>query len=47
LTTYLEVSSAQGTALAYERSLVQLTGQRLAAEVNLIKALGGGWQAGK
>ena len=47
LTTYLEVASAQGTALAYERSLVQLTGQRLAAEVNLIKALGGGWQAGK
>jgi outer membrane protein, multidrug efflux system len=43
--TYLEVASAQNTALASERSFVQLEGQRLNAEVGLIKAVGGGWEA--
>jgi multidrug efflux system outer membrane protein len=44
LDTYLDVATAQSTALANERTVVQLAGQRLVAEVALIKALGGGWQ---
>jgi len=43
LVTYLEVATAQSAALATEQAVVQLQGQRLAAEVGLIKALGGGW----
>ena len=42
--TYLEVATAQNAALANERSFVQLEGQRLNAEVELIKAVGGNWQ---
>jgi multidrug efflux system outer membrane protein len=45
LITYLEVATAQSAALEYERTVVQLRGQRLVAEVSLIKALGGGWQS--
>ncbi|HZR20032.1 MAG TPA: efflux transporter outer membrane subunit [Verrucomicrobiae bacterium] len=45
LVTYLEVATAQGSALALERTLVQLQGQKLVATVGLIKAIGGGWQA--
>ena len=45
--TYLEVATAQDTALASERSFVQLEGQRLDAEVGLIKAVGGGWEKGR
>jgi multidrug efflux system outer membrane protein len=45
--TYLEVATAQSVELNNERSFVQLEGQRLAAEIGLIKAVGGGWQAGK
>jgi NodT family efflux transporter outer membrane factor (OMF) lipoprotein len=43
LATYLEVTSAQSIALANERTAVQLLKQRTTASVQLIKALGGGW----
>jgi NodT family efflux transporter outer membrane factor (OMF) lipoprotein len=43
LVTYLEVATAQAAALNHERTVVQLEGSRLAATVNLVKALGGGW----
>ena len=42
--TYLEVATAQSAELQNERSFVQLEGQQLAAQVGLIKALGGGWE---
>ncbi|MGD0613974.1 MAG: efflux transporter outer membrane subunit [Verrucomicrobiota bacterium] len=45
LVTYLEVATAQSAALANERSVVQLQGQRFVAQVALIKALGGGWES--
>jgi len=41
--TYLEVATAQSVALSNERSFIQLEGERLNAEVGLIKALGGDW----
>jgi NodT family efflux transporter outer membrane factor (OMF) lipoprotein len=44
MTTYLQVVSAQTTALLNERALIHLEGLRFSAAVNLIKALGGGWQ---
>jgi multidrug efflux system outer membrane protein len=44
LDTYLDVATAQSVTLSNERTVVQLAGQRLVAEVALIKALGGGWQ---
>jgi multidrug efflux system outer membrane protein len=43
--TYLEVAIAQSAALAHEETVVQLSEQRLAASVSLIKALGAGWAA--
>ncbi len=43
--TYLEVAIAQSSELAHRQTVVQLSGQRLAAGVSLIKALGGGWTA--
>ena len=43
--TYLEVAIAQSSALAHEETVVQLSAQRLAASVSLIKALGAGWAA--
>jgi outer membrane protein TolC len=43
--TYLEVVIAQSSELAHEQTVVQLDGQRLAAVVSLIKALGAGWDA--
>jgi multidrug efflux system outer membrane protein len=43
--TYLEVATAQSAALENERLFVQLEGQRLNAEVGLIKAVGGGWES--
>jgi NodT family efflux transporter outer membrane factor (OMF) lipoprotein len=45
VTTYLEVITAQATALADERTAVQISGRRMVASVLLIKALGGGWDA--
>ena len=44
LTTYLDVATAQTTALQQESSAVELKGARLIAAVNLIKALGCNWQ---
>jgi NodT family efflux transporter outer membrane factor (OMF) lipoprotein len=44
LVTYLDVATAQADALNHERTVVQLAGARLTATVNLVKALGGGWQ---
>jgi NodT family efflux transporter outer membrane factor (OMF) lipoprotein len=45
VTTYLEVITAQTTALANERSAVQISGRRMIDSVLLIKALGGSWDA--
>jgi len=46
LVTYLEVATAQNLALSAERASARLRGQQLVAVVSLIKALGGGWNAG-
>ena len=43
--TYLQVVSTQTAALTNESNAIQVRGQSLIAAVNLIKALGGGWQA--
>lgn len=40
---YLDVISANRTALDMDRSAVRVAGQRMVASVSLIKALGGGW----
>jgi NodT family efflux transporter outer membrane factor (OMF) lipoprotein len=45
ITSYLEVVTAQSTALANERLAVEIATRRMTASVNLVKALGGGWQA--
>ncbi len=45
ITTYLEVVTAQQVALANERAAVDVLTRRMTASVNLVKALGGGWQA--
>ncbi|HVY05253.1 MAG TPA: efflux transporter outer membrane subunit [Burkholderiales bacterium] len=45
LVSYLNVVTVQATALANERSAVDIQNRRLAASVLLIKALGGGWDA--
>ena len=47
LVTYLDVATAQTTALTEERNAVELQGTRLIASVNLIKALGSGWSSGR
>jgi NodT family efflux transporter outer membrane factor (OMF) lipoprotein len=44
--SYLNVITAQTTALANERTAVNVLGRRLTASVGLIHALGGGWTAG-
>lgn len=43
--SYLDVTSAQSSAYAAQRSALALRGARLADTVALIKALGGGWDA--
>ena len=43
LVTYLEVATAQNTALQQERTVVRLRGERLVTVVALVKSLGGGW----
>jgi len=45
VTSYLEVTTAQSTALTDERAAVQIQGRRMTACVLLIKALGGGWDS--
>jgi len=47
LVTYLEVITAQSTALTNERAEVDLVRRRMDASVQLIKALGGGWDVSK
>lgn len=42
---YLNVITAETTALSTERDLLQVRGRLLSASVLLIKALGGGWHA--
>jgi len=43
IVSYIEVVDASRDALQAERGSAQLSGQRLIAEVQLVKALGGGW----
>jgi outer membrane protein TolC len=43
--TYLAVVVVQAGALANERADLAVLGRRLVAAVNLIKAIGGGWEA--
>jgi len=43
--SYLEVTTAQSTALADERAAVDILRRRMTATVSLIKALGGGWSS--
>lgn len=47
LVTYLEVITAQSIALSNERTGVDLLRRRMDASVQLIKALGGGWNTSK
>jgi NodT family efflux transporter outer membrane factor (OMF) lipoprotein len=46
ITTYLEVVTAQAIALSNERTAVDIHTRRMVASVNLVKALGGGFEAG-
>ena len=45
IVSYLNVVTVQATALANERTAVDILNRRLAASVLLVKALGGGWDA--
>lgn len=45
IVSYLDVITAQATALSSETTMVNIQNRRLAASVLLIKALGGGWHA--
>jgi NodT family efflux transporter outer membrane factor (OMF) lipoprotein len=47
LVTYLEVITAQTIALTNERTEMDLLRRRMDASVQLIRALGGGWDTGK
>jgi len=42
--TFLDVATAENSALEIERTAVQLRGQQLVATVSLVRSLGGGWQ---
>jgi NodT family efflux transporter outer membrane factor (OMF) lipoprotein len=43
--SYFEVTTSQGIALSDERVAVQILARRMTANVRLIQALGGGWNA--
>jgi outer membrane protein TolC len=45
IVNYLSVVVVQTAALINERAELDTLGRRLVANVNLIKALGGGWEA--
>lgn len=45
IVTYLQVVTAQASALANQRAAVDVLGRRMSASVQLVKALGGGWEA--
>ena len=45
VTSYLEVTTAQSAALADEVTAVSILGRRMVAAVQLIQALGGGWDS--
>ncbi len=45
VTSYLEVTIAQSAALADEATAVSILGRRMVAAVQLIQALGGGWDS--
>ena len=47
ITTYLEVVTAQTVALSNERTAVDLLTRHMTASVNLVRALGGGFEKGK
>jgi NodT family efflux transporter outer membrane factor (OMF) lipoprotein len=47
LVTYLEVITAQSIALSNERTEVTLMQERMDASVQLVRALGGGWDVSK
>jgi len=47
ITTYLEVVTAQSIALSNERTAVDLLTRHMTASVNLVRALGGGFEKGK
>ena len=47
IVAYIEVVDASRDTLTAERANAQLAGQRLIAAVQLIKTLGGGWNAGQ
>jgi multidrug efflux system outer membrane protein len=44
IVSYLEVVDANRGALLAERNSAQIVGERLIASVQLVRALGGGWQ---
>jgi outer membrane protein TolC len=46
LVAYLDVITAQQSLLNSERQDVQIHGQQMTLSVALVKALGGGWEAG-
>jgi len=45
LDIYLDVATAQTDTLTHQRAIAQLSGERLVATINLVKALGSGWGA--
>src|SRR3954453_5369652 len=47
IATYLEVIVAQSAAYSNQRNSVDLRVRQMIASVNLIRALGGGWEAGE
>ena len=47
VTNYLDVITAQTTLLSSQRLETQLLGQQMVSSVYLVKALGGGWEAGQ